>query len=255
MFATTIFKKTMTPRSPMLHSVLQELGFTRNEVSIYAALLETGQSSVATLAVRSGMHRRNVYDTTASLMRKGLVSRVMVDGRRTYRAAHPRILRELLEVRGERLGSAISQLEAKHPRIPPSGIDVRVHTGKDGLKMVLLELLKSGKPLEQLATVRLFSEVLPFFYPAYQRRKLKAGVGGRAIFSEAERDAAAMGEFVGRARFLPHEFRSLATTIVCGGRVVLISWVETPIAVIISNAEISTSFHDYFEFLWGIAKP
>ena len=56
----------------MITEVLENLGLSKNEARIYETLLKEGESPVGFLAVKSGVHRRNVYDTLNRLIEKGL---------------------------------------------------------------------------------------------------------------------------------------------------------------------------------------
>ena len=59
----------------MIGSMLSELGLTQNEIKIYLALLDIGESLAGTIAENSGIHRRNVYDSLERLIKKGFVSK------------------------------------------------------------------------------------------------------------------------------------------------------------------------------------
>jgi len=45
----------------MFEQILQKLGLSPNEAKIYETLLSLGSANVSTIAVKSKVHRRNVY--------------------------------------------------------------------------------------------------------------------------------------------------------------------------------------------------
>ena len=57
----------------MYTELFQQLGLVKNEARIYEALLKEGESSVGEIAVKSKVHRRNVYDTLNRLRRTVIV--------------------------------------------------------------------------------------------------------------------------------------------------------------------------------------
>ena len=48
---------------PPIPKVLERLGLSKNEAKVYETMLREGESSVGNLAIKSRVHRRNVYDT------------------------------------------------------------------------------------------------------------------------------------------------------------------------------------------------
>lgn len=57
----------------MFTETLQQLGLAKNEARIYQTLLQRGEMAVGEIANKSGVHRRNVYDSLNRLVEKGLV--------------------------------------------------------------------------------------------------------------------------------------------------------------------------------------
>jgi len=49
---------------------------SKNEAKIYETILEIGECSVSEIAKKSGIHRRNIYDTLARLSEKGIVFQI-----------------------------------------------------------------------------------------------------------------------------------------------------------------------------------
>ena len=56
--------------------VLEEIGFSKNEAKIYLVLLRLGMSPISEITEKTGIHRRNVYDSIERLAEKGLVGSI-----------------------------------------------------------------------------------------------------------------------------------------------------------------------------------
>ena len=54
--------------------LFQSLGLAKNEAKIYEVLIREGNSPVGKISEKSGIHRRNVYDSLNRLIEKGLRS-------------------------------------------------------------------------------------------------------------------------------------------------------------------------------------
>ena len=71
-------------------SVLWNLGLTKNEIKIYLTLLDEGSSTAGIITEKTGIHRRNVYDSIERLIEKGIVGYIVVKGRKHFEAVDPK---------------------------------------------------------------------------------------------------------------------------------------------------------------------
>ena len=86
----------------MYEKILREIGLSQNEARVYEALLQLGGASVQEIAIKSKVHRRNVYDSLSKLMEKGLASEAFVKGEKNFNAVNPKRLLGLLKEKEER---------------------------------------------------------------------------------------------------------------------------------------------------------
>ncbi len=77
----------------MDEQILEEIGFTRNEIKIYLALLKLGASTTGKIIESTGLHRAIVYDTLEKLLKKGIVSFVIQNNRKVFKAYDPERLK------------------------------------------------------------------------------------------------------------------------------------------------------------------
>ena len=87
----------------MNQKIIEELGLTKNESKIYMALLRLGSAHAGEITEKTGIHRRNVYDSIERLMRKGLVSHVVVDNKKLFNPANPERFLEIIDEEKENL--------------------------------------------------------------------------------------------------------------------------------------------------------
>ena len=57
-----------------------------------------------------------------------------------------------------------------------------------------------------------------------------------------------------KIKYVPLEFNSNVSTYIFDGKVVLVMWVENPLAVLIEHKEVYNSYKNYFEYLWRTAR-
>ena len=53
---------------------LQNIGLTKNEITVYLTLLELGTTTTGPLTYKSGLHNSRVYESLNKLIEKGLAS-------------------------------------------------------------------------------------------------------------------------------------------------------------------------------------
>ncbi len=80
----------------MTKSILEKLGFNKDQAQIYLALIELGPSSISDIVRKVGIHRPTVYQAIPNLIDRGLVS-VMPKGKyKQYIPESPQKLEKLL---------------------------------------------------------------------------------------------------------------------------------------------------------------
>ncbi|VVC00162.1 Sugar-specific transcriptional regulator TrmB [uncultured archaeon] len=234
--------------------LLENLGLTKAEIKVYLCLLELNSASASEIAERCGIYRKNAYDALGRLIKKGLVGFAKVETKTIFIATEPQKLLDFLEVRKSEIRSILPELK-KIYRAKPAFDDVAVFKGKNGLKSIFEELLKSRANYDLFGSAEKFKEILPYYYPIYQRKKAENKVQCRGIYSENERGKEYVKEFIGEARFLHKEFvNQLSTTMVYDPNVAIIIWKENPIGIVIKSPEVAESYKRYFEMLWANAK-
>lgn len=129
----------------MYTDLLTQLGLAKNEARIYEALLREGECSVGTIAIKSKVHRRNVYDSLQRLIEKGLVFEILEKHENHYQAVEPRKLLELVEEKKTLIKKALPDLEQLFSGTPKTE-QVFIYRGSEGWKNYLRDILRIGQP-------------------------------------------------------------------------------------------------------------
>ncbi|HEY1074932.1 MAG TPA: helix-turn-helix domain-containing protein, partial [Patescibacteria group bacterium] len=112
----------------MYTDTLIQLGLAQNEARIYETLLREGESSVGDIATKSGVHRRNVYDSLNRLLEKGLVFEILERRENRYQAVDPGKLSEMLQEKQRALAGIMPSLESLYSGTPHRN-DVFIYKG------------------------------------------------------------------------------------------------------------------------------
>lgn len=126
--------------------LLLELGLKRNEAKIYEALLKYGGSGVSTIAIRSKIDRRTVYDTLRKLVDKGLVYEIFGQKETTYEAVDPTKLLELAQEKVQKLEGAMPELLSSYQKhLAPER--AYIYKGVEGVKNYMRLALHAGEDI------------------------------------------------------------------------------------------------------------
>src|SRR5947209_14076734 len=129
--------------------LLLELGLRKNEAKIYEALLTYGGSGVSTIALRSKIDRRTVYDTLRRLVDKGIVYEIFGQKETTYEAVDPTKLLELAQEKVRKLEQEMPVfLSAYKKHIAPER--AYIYKGVEGVKNYIRLALQTGEDIYTL---------------------------------------------------------------------------------------------------------
>ncbi len=240
----------------VLHSqALRDIGLSENEAAVYLSLLKVGSSTVEKISQHSGVHRRNVYDILNRLLEHGLASYVIENGSKKFSAAPPEKLMDLQLERVNAIEGILPELKSLKGSVEEH--QVKTFRGKEGLKAILEDEIKTGKPVFCMGATGRLDEILgePYYWNVCKRRAEK-GITLKAIFNQGARNRkiTKMPKVV--SRFMPYKFHSFVPIWVYDNKVALFVWAEDPsvLVVMIEDKKIADAFKEYFKILWRIAK-
>jgi len=101
----------------MIETYLLDIGFSDKEAKVYLSLLQMENSSVLTLAHKTGIKRSTVYMAIESLAKRGLVSETTKGKKTFYLAGSPELLEAYIERKMTSLDSQKRQLKDIIPQI------------------------------------------------------------------------------------------------------------------------------------------
>ena len=139
----------MTTATRPLEEVLQELGLSPKDVTVYLTLLREGPGSVRQLATSTAINRGTVYDALKHLQTLKLVNFYNRETKQFFVAAPPSRLQELASQRAGELAKAshelknvVAELEASYVADTRHPV-ARMYEGADGVKAILEDVLET----------------------------------------------------------------------------------------------------------------
>ena len=116
-------------------NVLEKIGLTKNEITLYIALLELGTTTTGPLTKKSELHSSRVYESLNKLIEKGLVNFVLKANRKYFSAADPDTILDILEKEKREITAILPQLKAIKKQKPLEE-KAAIYEGYKGVKSV-----------------------------------------------------------------------------------------------------------------------
>jgi sugar-specific transcriptional regulator TrmB len=238
----------------MKEQILEDLGLTPAEARIYLILLEQGASLAGVISRNTGIHRRSVYDAIERLIQKGLVSYIKTNNRKYFEAVSPERLLEILHKKEEDVKSILPDLK-KLQQISEGKNETLFFRGKAALKSAFDDQLDKAEEVCIFGATTDATEILQYYFPHFDRQRVKKKIRVRLIFNESERGHPYIGKIpLADVRFVPKEVRSRSAINIYGRNTCIVSWKTEPVAILIREDSISEGFRNYFDFMWQFAK-
>ncbi|MEK6978907.1 MAG: helix-turn-helix domain-containing protein [Candidatus Micrarchaeota archaeon] len=242
----------------MYESTLEELGLTLNESKVYEALLSLGSSSIEQIAIKSKVHRRNIYDVLAKLLEKGLISESFDYNRKEYRAIHPSRLLDLIQEKENKLQIILPELEKRFSHYEEEET-AYMYKGINGFKQYLQDILDVGETAYFIGAKGFWLDPrLQYFLPKFEIERKKLGIKFMHIFDyEVKEQKPEILKLVGRPyKFLPKDYSSQTSIDFFGDRIVTFVGVkpgqldEEPTQFVMRSRRLADGYRKFFNFMW-----
>ena len=96
---------------------LEKAGLTKNEIKVYLALLEKGESTSGPLIKAIGINSSKVYESLERLQKKGLVSYVKKANKKYFQAAEPERLLDYIDEKKRQLDEEKEEMQKMLPEL------------------------------------------------------------------------------------------------------------------------------------------
>jgi HTH-type transcriptional regulator, sugar sensing transcriptional regulator len=242
---------------------LQQLGYSPNQISVYLALLELGQTTVGPIIKKTGLHRQVVYNTLEELERADLIQSTIKNNRQNFAIIDPHKIIDNIIKKQNLAEELLPELLSRQKKGSASQ-EIKIYEGVEGFQTMHYNNIKNtpanGEYLVIGAGGKRWTDIMQKnnFVLKYEKLRLEKNIQIRLLSYEdvhAEwdliKDIYGQGEknkkFV---RFLAKEFNNPVGIQVYFDRVELISYVDPIIIVEIKNMSFVKTFKQYFETLW-----
>ena len=220
---------------------------------VYLALLSSGEATATTISEKSNLDRTLIYQLANKLIERGLVSYIIKNNVKYFSAANPQKLIQDLKEKEKELQKAMPEL-INLTKIKEEETKVEIYRGKDGIRTILKDIIRTKKDYIAFGEEGRFQKVLPIDIHKFLRELERNNVHERVLVREDLRDIALKSK-TSMFKYLPRDYLSPVTTLVYGNKVANFIWTPPYYVILTRNKEVADSFRTHFEILWKTATP
>lgn len=247
----------------MHEEALMNAGLSLNETRVYQAMLQLGEASVNTISIKSGVHRRNVYDSLTKLAEKGLVAQYINKGEQRFSATDPERLLFILKEKEDKLAKALPDLKRKY-LAKKEGEQAYIYRGVQGFRNYMQDLLDVGEDVYCIgAKGGWFDPRLASFRTRFYKELAKKKLHCYHLFDHEMREHvqkdidSPVKQHLHEARFLPLESSTNSAIDIFGDRIVTFTGLhvnrldDDMVQFVIISRPLADSYKKWFWTMWN----
>ncbi|MFN7990594.1 MAG: helix-turn-helix domain-containing protein [Candidatus Micrarchaeia archaeon] len=243
----------------MYEPILESTGLSKNEAKIYETLILLGESSAPRLSIKSGIHRRNVYDSCDKLVEKGLATTIHVGGKLFFKPVNPDRLISILKEKENTLNTILPELKSRF-KVLQTNEQAMVYKGIESAKNIYQDMIEVGETFYCIGgRGNWLDPRWKYFFPQFDKQRLAKGIEYCHLFYNELKDPKHPNHEItklrkNKYRFLPKGFTSTCSIEIWGDRVASMYWADEPLIVLTISKEIAEGYKKYFWLMWEASE-
>ena len=237
---------------------LKQIGLNDKESKIYIYLIKSGDSIVSDISKATKINRSLLYTILDRLAEKGIVTYIIKNNIRFYRAAEPNKILNILQEKEKVFSKLIPTLLAlKSPSLNKPIVEIL--EGKQGIKTILNDVVRQKKQWFAFNIPGKGPEIIGPSVHAFEKDRQKQKISLKVICVKTKQGIKRAKQFA-KMKFtqvkLTHkEYESPASNWIYSDRVVIIFWYkEFPFAIRIIDKNLADSYKNHFNDVWKSAE-
>jgi sugar-specific transcriptional regulator TrmB len=232
---------------------LEDIGLTQGEIKVYLALLELGSSSAGSILEKAGIQNSVFHLCVNSLIKKGLVSYVKKNKFRIYSASPPENFLIYVKDKEKEIEKILPELKQKQAFSNEREV-VELFEGIKGIMTLLNILIEDTQKGDEFLMFTAEAETLEQskeiqkFYEMYDAKRKDRGLVVKGITNSK------LKPLFEKRKSLKMKYTNLpvpANTGICNNKMVMISWGEKPVGVLIHSKQIIEKQRKFFNAFWN----
>ncbi|MEK7588736.1 MAG: helix-turn-helix domain-containing protein [Patescibacteria group bacterium] len=244
-----------------IKKILNNFGFSDNEIRVYTAMLKSGEAPVSRIATLAKLNRITVHHIVERLEARGFATRFNKGNTKVVRPAHPIHLQKRIHESSALFDKVVPELVATmRDDSNKSKPIVRMYYGVKGFEDAAEELLE--KPNITIRHIGSLKEAHKFIGVAYDRdyfvpTRVSKNIHYKTIHYEGETKPVLRTtdkDDLREARYIPKGYDIPTNVFIVPGKTIIVTTDQELMTVVIESEDISNSEINKFELMWSLLK-
>lgn len=246
----------------MNEKLLEEIGLTQGEIKVYLTLLKTGETTTGKVIDKAQISSGKIYEILDKLIKKGLVSYIIKEKTKYFRASSPNRILNYLHEKEEVLKEKEQEMCRELPSLlaleksTKKETEIHLFKGFRGVQTAIFEALSDLTNKDEVLGMGIFSkkpEQFNILWPKWHKERIRKKIKCRMLFSEKGTEYCTLFK---KMKYTEVRFilgLTPAAVDVMGNRALIFTHGKDPSCLSIQHPEIVQSFKTFFETLWKTA--
>lgn len=232
-------------------TILEEIGLSKGEISVYLSLLRLGETKVGSIIEKSGMASSAVHNSINKLIEKGLVAYIKKGKIKFYQTVPPKQILSFIEDKKKEFLKILPELELQQKKSQEIQ-DAEIFEGTKGIIAMLNILIEDTKRGDEYlfftVNIKEMNEKIQEFFQMYDAKRKAKGLNVKGL---APKDLKKL--FIKRKilKMKYVDFPIPSNISICKDRIVFFSWDEKPIGYLIKSKQMAEMYKEYFKDIWN----
>jgi len=248
----------------MIENILEDLGLTKGEITVYLTLLKLGETTTGKIIEEAGISSGKIYEILEKLIKKGLVSYITKEKTKYFNAASPHRILDYVHEKEKDLKKKEQEILKEIPsllKIKKTGkkeYETHLFKGLKGIRTAIFEALEELTPKDEVLAMGIRSskeKKYNILWKNWHQQRIKNKIQCKALFSDRNTEYYKTFKQMKYAEIRVLQGATPSAIDIIKERVLIFTYGDEPSCLSIKNEEIAQSFTTFFYNLWKIAKP
>ena len=243
----------------MYEKLLKTSGLTKNESKVYLTLLKIGKAKTGRIVKEAGVSGGKIYETLYKLIDKGLVESVTENGVKHFIANEPETLLSYIKEKETNLIKKREELEKILPDLKSIKREEELDSvflikGFKGISTIVYDVLKDCNEIKIMGVTSSKNVKYNNFWRGWHRERVKLKKTAKMIFSDRNTDYWKFFKNLSYTAIKELTHFTPSAIMIIDDHSFIFSYGEDFTCIHIDSKSITTSFSEFFESLWKVAK-
>lgn len=247
----------------MNQKLLEEIGLTKGEITIYLTLLKIGETTTGKIIDEAQISSGKIYEILDKLIKKGLVSFIIKEKTKYFSAASPNRILDFLHEKEKELKIKEQELTKEIPLLlqfqksKKEKYETHLYKGFKGIQTAIFEALSDLTSKDEVLAMGIISskkEQYNILWQNWHNQRIKKKIICKAIFSDKGTEYYKSFKKMSKTQVKYLQGITPSAIDIMGSRVLIFTYGEEPSCLSINNKEIADSFKAFFYTLWKVSK-